>query len=147
MSNHHDETGATSAIAHCSGCSRATLALGPVTIKTEVEKKKKPTRAAIKLKPKAAARKPKPTTKKNETAKEKKTTAELWYKAMEKALVNVEYGSNIEILDSCDVAGNSVFLVHWKGFNETALMPADIAKVKCPQAVFAFYESRLQGHQ
>lgn len=66
-----------------------------------------------------------------------------WEQALEEAVVSFDFDGAINILDSCDVAGNLVYLVRSKGSGKTAVVPAPITEEKWSQAVIAFYKSRV----
>ncbi|CAI6372995.1 unnamed protein product [Macrosiphum euphorbiae] len=47
------------------------------------------------------------------------------------------------ILGATDRSGHLIFLMKWKGLEETELISAQEANLLCPQVVIKFYESRL----
>ncbi|XP_042540403.1 chromobox protein homolog 3-like [Dipodomys spectabilis] len=47
------------------------------------------------------------------------------------------------IIDVKQSSGGLMFVMKWKGSDETELVPAKEANVKCPQMVIAFYEERI----
>lgn len=46
------------------------------------------------------------------------------------------------IVGATDASGELLFLVTWKGSNQPDLVPASVAKAKCPQLVIRFYEEK-----
>ncbi|XP_077431307.1 chromobox protein homolog 3b isoform X2 [Vanacampus margaritifer] len=50
------------------------------------------------------------------------------------------------IIGSADRRGELMFLVKWKNSGDVALLPADEASARCPQAVIDFYEQKLTWH-
>lgn len=58
--------------------------------------------------------------------------------------IGFDYGHEVKaILGVCGSIGALEFLITWKDLDRATLVPAEIANVKCPQDVIAFYEERL----
>ena len=52
-----------------------------------------------------------------------------------------------DILGATDSLGQLMFLMEWKNSDETELVPAKVAYVKCPDIVFKYYENNLKWNQ
>ncbi len=48
-----------------------------------------------------------------------------------------------EIVGATEDGGRLMFLIKWKGANQTDIVLAKDANLKCPQVVIRFYEERL----
>jgi len=61
------------------------------------------------------------------------------------AEVGFEYGDEVESILGAKKDGERLMLyVAWKGKNECTFIPAELANMKIPQMVIAFYESRIK---
>jgi len=73
------------------------------------------------------------------------TKAKKRAKLDEAAEVGFEYGDEVEsILGAKKEADKLMLYVSWRGKNECTFVPAEVANVKIPQKVIAFYESRIK---